>query len=75
MICDICHKKDGGTDATTILNLVKMDKDMYLIHQAPNKLLSSYLSNLKGGSTWSNHPKDPYGPTPPQQKSSLKTSS
>ncbi len=61
-ICDICHKKDGGTDATTILDLVKMDKDMYLIHQAPNELLSNYLSKFKGaldvaksskGSPWS----------------------
>jgi hypothetical protein len=64
MIRDICHKKDGSTDATTILDLVKMDKDMYLIHQPPNKLLSSYLSKFKGavnivesskGSPWS-HP-------------------
>ena len=47
-ICDIGHKKDGGMDATTILDLVKMDKDMYLIHQPPNKLLSSYLSKFKG---------------------------
>ncbi len=63
-ICDICHKKDSSTDATTILNLVRMDKDMYLIHQAINKLLSSYLSKLNGavdvvesfkGSPWS-HP-------------------
>jgi hypothetical protein len=62
-IRDICHKKYSGTDATTILNLVRMDKDMYLIHQAPNKLLSS-LSKFKGavdlvksskGSPWS-HP-------------------
>ncbi len=63
-IRDICHKKDWGTDATTILDLVRMDNDMYLIHQAPNKLLSSYLSKFKGavdvvksskGSPWS-HP-------------------
>jgi hypothetical protein len=63
-IFDICHEKDGGTDATTILNLVRMDKDIYLIHQVPNKLLSSYLSKFKGavnvvksskGSPWS-HP-------------------
>ncbi len=45
-IRDICHKKDGGTDTTTILNLVRIDKDMYLIHQAPNKLLSNYLSKV-----------------------------
>jgi hypothetical protein len=45
-ICNICHKKDGGTNATNILNLVRMDKDMYLIHQAPNELLSSYLSKI-----------------------------
>jgi hypothetical protein len=44
----ICHKKDRGTDATTILDLVRMDKDMYLIHQAPNQMLSSYLSKFKG---------------------------
>jgi hypothetical protein len=48
-IRDICHKKDGSTDAITILDLVKMDKDMYLIHQALNELLSNYLSNFKGG--------------------------
>jgi hypothetical protein len=46
-ICDICHKKDDDMDATTILDLVKMDKDMYLIHQAPNELLSSCLSSLR----------------------------
>jgi hypothetical protein len=60
----ICHKKDGSTDVTTIIDLVKMGKDMYLIHQAPNKLLSSHLSKFKGvvnvvksskGSPWS-HP-------------------
>jgi hypothetical protein len=63
-IQDICHKKDGGNNATTILDLVRMDKDMYHIHQAPNKPLSSYLSKFKGavdvvesskGSPWS-HP-------------------
>jgi hypothetical protein len=47
-ICDICHKKDSGMDATNILDLVRMDKDMYLIHQASTKLLSSYLSKVKG---------------------------
>jgi hypothetical protein len=47
-ICDICHKKDGSTNATTILNLLPMDKDMYLIHQAPNELLLSYLSKFNG---------------------------
>ncbi len=47
-ICHICHKKDGGTDANTILDLVRMDKDMYLIHQVPTKKLSSYLSKFKG---------------------------
>jgi hypothetical protein len=47
-IRNICHKNDGGTNATTILNLVRMDKDMYLIHQAPTKLPSSYLSKFKG---------------------------
>jgi hypothetical protein len=63
-IRDICHKKDGGADATTILNLVRMDKDMFLVHQAPTEPLSSYLSKFKGavnvvksldGSPWS-HP-------------------
>ncbi len=29
-IHDICHKKDGGTNVTTILDLVRMDKDMYV---------------------------------------------
>jgi hypothetical protein len=62
MIQDISHKKDGGADATTILDLVCMDKDMFLIHQAPTELLSSYLSKFKGavdvvessnGSPWS----------------------
>ena len=61
-IRDICHKKDGGADATTTLNLVRMDKDMFLVHQAPTKPLSSYLSRFKGavdvvksldGSPWS----------------------
>ncbi len=45
-ICDICHKKDGGADAMTIHYLVWMDKDMFLVHQAPTKPLSSYLSKL-----------------------------
>ncbi len=64
MIRNICHKEDGGTNATTILDLVYMDKDMYLIHQAPTELLLSYFSKIKGavdvvkssdGSPWS-HP-------------------
>jgi hypothetical protein len=64
MICGICHKKDGGANATTILDLIQMDKDMFLIHQASTKPLSSYLSKFKGavnvvessdGSPWS-HP-------------------
>ncbi len=38
-IRDICHKKDGGANATTILDLVRMDKDMFLVHQAPTKPL------------------------------------
>ncbi len=42
-IRNICHKNDGGTNATTILDLDCMDKDMHLIHQAPPKLLLSYL--------------------------------
>ncbi len=63
-IRDICHKKDGGANATTIFDLVRMDKDMFLVHQAPTKTLSSYLSKFKGavdvvessdGSPWS-HP-------------------
>ena len=63
-IRDISHKKDGGANATTILDLVRMDKDMFLVHQAPTELLSSYLSKFKGavnvvdssdGSPWS-HP-------------------
>jgi hypothetical protein len=63
-IRNICHKKDGGANATTILDLVRMDKDMFLVHQAPTKPLSSYLSKFKGavnvlelsdGSPWS-HP-------------------
>jgi hypothetical protein len=63
-IRDICHKKDSSTDATTILNLVRMDKVMHLIHQTSNELLSSYLSKFKGlvdfksskGSPWSHPP-------------------
>jgi hypothetical protein len=47
-IRDISHKKDGGADATTILDFVCMDKDMFLVHQAPTELLSSYLSKFKG---------------------------
>jgi hypothetical protein len=63
-IRDIYHKKDGSANATTILNLVRMDKDMFLVHQAPTEPLSSYLSKFKGavdvvklfdGSPWS-HP-------------------
>jgi len=63
-IQDISHKKDGNTNATTILDLVRMDKEMCLVYQAPTKPLSSYLSRFKGavgvvessyGSPWS-HP-------------------
>jgi hypothetical protein len=63
-IRNICHKKDGGADATTILDLIHMDKDMFLVHQAPTEPLLSYLSKFKGavdvvkssdGSPWS-HP-------------------
>jgi hypothetical protein len=63
-IQDISHKKDSGANATTILDLICIDKDMFLIHQAPTKLLSSYLAKFKGaidvveslnGSLWS-HP-------------------
>ncbi len=45
-------------DATTILDLVRMNKDMYSIH-------ASYLSKFKGAVNKSNHLKDPHGPTPP----------
>ncbi len=48
IIHDICHKKDGGTDAMTILDLVQMDKEMFLVHQGPSKPLLSYLSKFKG---------------------------
>jgi hypothetical protein len=63
-IRNICHEKDGSANARTILDLVQMDKDMFLVHQAPTKPLSSYLSKFKGtvdvvessdGSPWS-HP-------------------
>jgi hypothetical protein len=47
-IRDIYHKKDSGTDATTILNLVQMDKEMILVHQSLTKPLSRYLSKFKG---------------------------
>ncbi len=47
IIRDICHKKDSGTNATTILDLVCMDKEMFLVHQGPTKPLSSYLSKFK----------------------------
>ncbi len=64
IICDICHKKDSGANARAILDLVHMDKEMFLVHQGPTKLLSSYLSKFKGavdmvksldGTPWS-HP-------------------
>ncbi len=48
MIRDICHKKDGGTDVMTILDLVGMDKEMFLVHQLPTKPVSSYLLKFKG---------------------------
>ena len=47
-IRDISHKKDGGTNATTILDLVRMDKEMFLVYQAQTKPLLSYLSRFKG---------------------------
>jgi hypothetical protein len=47
-IHDICHKKDGGTNVTTILDIVRKDKDMYIIHQAPNEHKSRYLLKFKG---------------------------
>jgi hypothetical protein len=46
-ICDICHKKEGSTDATTILDLVQIDKEIFLIHQLPTEPLLSYLSKFK----------------------------
>ena len=58
----ISPKKVGGTDATTILDLVRMDKEMFLVYQASTESLSSYLSWFKGavdvvessdGSPWS----------------------
>jgi hypothetical protein len=64
IIRDICHKKDSGTNATTILDLVCMDKEMFLVHQGPTEPLLSYLSKFKGavnvvkssdGTPWS-HP-------------------
>jgi hypothetical protein len=64
IIRDICHKKDGGTNATIILDLIHMDKEMFLVHQGPAELLLSYLSKFKGavnvvqsldGTPWS-HP-------------------
>jgi hypothetical protein len=33
---------------TTILDLVRMDKEMFLVHQLPTKPLLSYLSKFKG---------------------------
>ena len=33
-IHDICRKKDGGSNAMTILDLVQMDKELFLVHQA-----------------------------------------
>ncbi len=60
-IRDICHKKEGGTDATTILGLIQMDKEMFLVLQLPTKPMPSYLSKFKGtinavessdGSSW-----------------------
>ncbi len=63
-IRDISHKKDDGANTMTILDLVRMDKDMFLVHQAPTEPLSSYLLKFKGavdvvdssdGSPWS-HP-------------------
>ncbi len=47
-IHDICHKKDSGTDATTILDLVQMDKETFLVHQLLTEPLSSYLLKFKG---------------------------
>jgi hypothetical protein len=74
-IRDICHKKDDGKDATTILDLIRMNKDMYLIHQPPNKLLLSYLSKFKSAVNAVKSSKDPHGPTPLRQKLCFKTSS
>jgi hypothetical protein len=46
LIHNTCHNKGGGTNATTILDLIRMDKNTYLIHQAPIKLLLSFLSKF-----------------------------
>ena len=43
----ISPKKVGGTDTTTILDLVRMDKEMFLVYQALTKPLSIYLSRFK----------------------------
>ena len=48
MILDISHKKNGGANSTTILELVQMDKEMFLVYQAPTEPLLSYLSRFKG---------------------------
>jgi hypothetical protein len=45
---DISHKKEGCKDATTILDLVWMDKKMFLIHQGPTEPISRYQSWFKG---------------------------
>ena len=47
-IHDICQKKDGGADATTILDLVCMEKEMFCVLQMPTEALSSYLQRFKG---------------------------
>ena len=47
-IRNICHKKDGGSDATTILDLIQMDKEMFLVHQGLTEPLLSYLQRFKG---------------------------
>jgi hypothetical protein len=46
-IHEICHKKDGGTDAMTILDLVGMDKEIFLVHQSSTEPLSIFLPKFK----------------------------
>jgi hypothetical protein len=37
----------GSTNAMNILDLVRMNKEMFLVHQGPTEPLSSYLSKFK----------------------------
>jgi hypothetical protein len=47
-IWDISNKKDGGANATNILDLFRMDKEMFLVYRIPSEPLLSYLSRFKG---------------------------